>query len=46
MDAGADLFLDKPVVLRELFSTLDKLWARCAARHEARFMVPTIPRTP
>lgn len=32
MGAGADLFLDKPVVLRELFSTLDKLTARCAAR--------------
>ena len=32
MGAGADLFLDKPVVLRELFSTLDKLTARCGAR--------------
>jgi len=28
MEAGADLFLDKPVVMRELFSTLDKLTAR------------------
>jgi CheY-like chemotaxis protein len=32
LGAGADLFLDKPVVLPELFSTLDKLTARCAAR--------------
>jgi CheY-like chemotaxis protein len=32
MGAGADLFLDKPLILRELFSTLDKLTARCAAR--------------
>src|SRR5262249_36964132 len=25
MSAGADLFLDKPIVLRDLFSTLDRL---------------------
>jgi CheY-like chemotaxis protein len=31
MAAGADLFLDKPVVLRDLFSTLDKLTARIEA---------------
>ena len=30
MAAGADLFLDKPVVLRDLFSTLDKLTGRGA----------------
>jgi CheY-like chemotaxis protein len=28
MAAGADLFLDKPVVLSDLFSTLDTLTAR------------------
>ena len=32
MAAGADLFLDKPVVLRDLFSTLDKLTGRAEAR--------------
>ncbi|HEX4446264.1 MAG TPA: response regulator [Polyangiaceae bacterium] len=30
LGAGADLFLEKPVGLRELFSTLDQLTARCA----------------
>ncbi len=32
MAAGADLFLDKPVVMRDLFSTLDRLTARAEAR--------------
>jgi CheY-like chemotaxis protein len=32
MAAGADLFLDKPVVMRDLFSTLDRLTARMEAR--------------
>jgi CheY-like chemotaxis protein len=32
MAAGADLFLDKPVVMRDLFSTLDRLTARVEAR--------------
>jgi CheY-like chemotaxis protein len=32
MAAGADLFLDKPVVLSDLFSTLDRLTARLEAR--------------
>ena len=31
MAAGADLYLDKPVVLRDLFTTLDKLTARIDA---------------
>ena len=31
MAAGADMFLDKPVVLRDLFSTLDRLTGRRAA---------------
>ncbi len=30
MAAGADLFLDKPIVLRDLFETLDKIAARGA----------------
>jgi CheY-like chemotaxis protein len=32
MAAGADLFLDKPVVMRDLFSTLDRLTARAEVR--------------
>jgi CheY-like chemotaxis protein len=31
MVAGADMFLDKPVVLRDLFSTIDRLTGRHAA---------------
>ena len=30
--AGADLFLDKPLVMRDLFTTLDLLTLREAAR--------------